>query len=141
RTFPYPMLKDFDGADSSAPCTRRERSNTPQQALTLLNDPVFTECARALGLRLAGAAQGAPRHGIEHAFRLCLARLPGPREADVVSQVYEAHRSVYAAGEAEAALALLGGEGMPPGVTPAEAAAWVAVARTLLNLDEFITRE
>ena len=51
RTVPYPMLMTFDAPDSNATCTRRERSNTPLQALTLLNDPVFFECAQALGAR------------------------------------------------------------------------------------------
>jgi hypothetical protein len=140
RTFPYPMLKEFDGADSSVPCTRRERSNTPQQALTLLNDPVFAECARALGLRVAGTCGSTRDRGIEHAFRLCLARPPSRRERDVLGQVYDAHHGLYAAEEPRAA-ELLGAEAPPPGVNLAEAAAWVAVARTLLNLDEFITRE
>jgi hypothetical protein len=142
RTFAYPMLTEFDGADASAACTRRERSNTPQQALTLLNDPVFAECARALGLRLVREGPSARDDRIVHAVRLCLARTPNPREAAILGQVYDQHRALYAADPASVAR-LLGTEPLPlpAGVSPPEAAAWVAVARTLLNLDEFLTRE
>ena len=97
RTFAYPMLKDFDGADPSAACPRRERSNTPLQALTLLNDPAFAECARALGLRVVRECRGGREERIRHAFRLCLARAPTGRRSDVLGQVYEAHRALYAA--------------------------------------------
>jgi mono/diheme cytochrome c family protein len=140
RTLAYPMLKDFDAADPSAACTRRERSVTPQQALALLNDPVFVECARGLGLRLAGADRGGRDDRIAHAFRLCLARPPSPSEAGILAEVYETHRKLYGA-DPQSAADVLGGERPPDGVTAASAAAWTAVARTLLNLDEFITRE
>ncbi len=140
RTFPFPMLKEFDGADASAACTRRERSNTPLQALTLLNDPVFTECARALGLRAAREGRGGRDERARYLFRLCLARAPSGRESEVLGQVYETHRVLYES-DRKSAAELLGGEPLGPGVSPAEVAAWVAVARALLNLDEFITRE
>ncbi len=142
RTFAYPMLAAFDGADASAPCSRRDRSNTPLQALALLNDPVFMECARALGLRVVRECPGGRDSRIAHAFRLCLARAPSVEETRVLGQVHEEHRALYAADTTAAAL-LLGADtsSLPPSVAPAEAAAWVAVARTLLNLDEFITRE
>src|SRR5262249_60368616 len=73
RTFPYPMLKDFDGAAPPAACPRRERSNTPLQALTLLNDPVFAECARALAFRVARECRGGLEERIGYAVRLALA--------------------------------------------------------------------
>src|SRR5207248_1482607 len=57
RTSPYPMLMTFDAPDSNVTCTRRDRSNTPLQALTLLNDPVFHECAQTLGRRMLKAPQ------------------------------------------------------------------------------------
>jgi hypothetical protein len=142
RTLAYPMLTEFDAADSSAACTRRDRSNTPQQALTLLNDPVFAECARALGLRLAMEGDGNSGRDarIARAFLLCLARTPTPGEAAVLRDVYEEHRTLYAA-DPDSAARLLADEPLPALLAPSEAAAWVAVARTLLNLDEFITRE
>jgi hypothetical protein len=141
RTFPYPMLKDFDSADPSAACPRRDRSNTPLQALTLLNDPAFTGFALGLGLRVVRECPTVGRAGrVRHAVRLALGREPRADEAEVLTGVFEAHRSLYTADPASAS-GLLGGEPLPAGVMPPEAAAWVAVARTVLNLDEFITRE
>jgi hypothetical protein len=140
RTFPYPMLKEFDAADPSAACTRRERSNTPLQALTVLNDPAFAECARALAFRVIGECPGPSRARIGHAFRIALARRPDEAELDTLASVLESHRALYAADPA-AADELLAGAPPPTRIGPPEAAAWVAVARTLLNLDEFITRE
>jgi hypothetical protein len=140
RTFPYPMLMNFDSADPSAACPRRERSNTPLQALTLLNDPVFSESARALGLRVLRECPGDLAARLRHAFLLALARTPDGPESAALARVYESHHTLYAADPATTS-DLLGGAPLPPGVRPPEAAAWVAVARTLLNLDEFITRE
>jgi len=140
RTFPYPMLKDFDSADPSASCPRRDRSNTPLQALTLLNDPAFAECARAFGLRVVRECRSGRADRIRHATWIALARAPEGSESEVLARVHEAHRALFAANP-KATAELLGNEPLPPGVSPPEAAAWVAVARTLLNLDEFITRE
>ncbi len=140
RTFPYPMFKDFDSADSSAACPRRDRSNTPLQALTLWNDPAFTECARALGLRGVRECRGGIAARLRHTFRVAFARQPDPIESEILARVYESHRTLYH-GDRRATTALLGNEPLPADVSPPDAAAWVAVARTLLNLDEFITRE
>jgi hypothetical protein len=140
RTFPYPMLKDFDGADPSASCPRRERSNTPLQALTMLNDPTLAECARGLGLRLIRECQGSPTDRIRQAFHVCLARAPDDQELETLSLVYESHKFLYSR-DPKATADLLESEHVPRGVSPPEAAGWVAVARVLLNLDEFITRE
>src|SRR5262249_49631004 len=82
RTFPYPMLKDFDSADPSAACPRRDRSNTPLQALTLLNDPAFTGFALGLGLRVVSECPQGGRAGrVRHAVRLALGREPRARAA------------------------------------------------------------
>src|SRR6185437_7045276 len=78
RTSPYPMLMTFDAPDSNVCCVRRERSNTPLQALTTLNDTVFVECAQALGRRMAHEMSGTPEERIRRAFRLCVAREPAP---------------------------------------------------------------
>ena len=88
RTFPYPMLKDFDGADPSTSCPRRERSNTPLQALTMLNDPALAECARGLGLRVIRECPGGPADRIRHAFRVSLARAPDEQERGALALVY-----------------------------------------------------
>ena len=107
------MLAAFDGADASAPCSRRERSNTPLQALALLNDPVFVECARALGLRVVRECPGGRDSRIAHAFRLCLARAPTAEETRVLGQVHDEHRALYAADATAAALSTGGRRRLP----------------------------
>jgi hypothetical protein len=140
RTSPYPMLMTFDSPDSNVCVVRRERSNTPLQALTLLNDQVFVECARALARRVLADTANAPEcERVDRAVRLCLGREPVAAERQRLLSLLTDLRKLADEKPAEAAN-LLGGP-PPAGVSPAEAAAWVAVARTLLNLDEFVTRE
>jgi hypothetical protein len=140
RTSPYPMLTTFDSPDSNVCVVRRERSNTPLQALTLLNDPVFVECAQAMAKRvLTEQKAGTDAERLGYAFRLCLGRGPADRERERLLTLLGDLRTLTAKDRAGAAK-LVGGH-QPEGVSPAEAAAWVALARTLLNLDEFVTRE
>lgn len=140
RTVPYPMLKTFDAPDATVTCTRRERSNTPLQALTTLNSPVFFEAAQALGRRVvaekpdAGAAER-----IEHAFRLCLGRQPDEAERKELERLYKDYLQT-AQNDAEQAQKIVGSD-PPQGASPAETAATVALGRVILNLDEFVTRE
>jgi hypothetical protein len=122
RSAPHPGLTVFDAPDSTTTCTRRNRSNTPLQALTLLNDQAYLEFAQALAgrvLRVSPSADDGTR--LEYAFRLCLARAPRPADTEVLSRLVDGERR-------------LGGK-------DCESAAWTSVARALLNLDEFITRE
>jgi mono/diheme cytochrome c family protein len=138
RTSPYPMLLTFDAPDSNVCVVRRERSNTPLQALTLLNDAVFVECSRALAQRVC--AEGSDVTGrIRRAFRLCVAREPTDSEMSRLLRLFEELRSACKARPDEAAK--LVGKSEAHGLDTAEAAAWVALARALLNLDEFVTRE
>jgi hypothetical protein len=116
RTVPYPMLMTFDAPDSNNTCPQRERSNTPLQALTLLNDQVFFECGKNLAKQLDCDSQP-PVQRIRHAFQRCLAREPFPEELSRLEKLYAR------AAEDNPSQALL------------------AVCRTLMNLDEFITRE
>jgi hypothetical protein len=144
RTSPYPMLMTFDAPDSNLCCVRRERSNTPLQALTLLNDTVFVECAQALGRRVlrevpADGAADVTRERLRYAFRLCVAREPAATELARLTRLFEEFRSACQA-RPEAAAKLVG-KMKESGVEMPEVAAWVALARTLLNLDEFVTRE
>src|SRR5262249_42515498 len=135
---PYPMLMTFDSPDSNVTCTRRERSNTPLQALTVLNDTVFVECAQALGKRLADAG-GDPRGRVALGVGLCLGREPTPAEHDRFVRLFDELYELAKANPAAAAKLL--GSYRPAKVDATEGAAWVALGRTLLNLDEFITRE
>src|SRR5437867_9978373 len=80
RTVPYPTSMTFDQADPTQTCPRRERSNTPLQALTLLNHGLFVECAQGLAARVLRAPLKDPRDRIRYAFELCLARRPTDQE-------------------------------------------------------------
>lgn len=139
RTTPYPMLMAFDCPDSNVTVARRARSNTPLQALTLLNDPVFFECAQALGAKTLKEGPADERERVRYAFRRCLGRNPSDAELDRL-QKFLADQAAAFAGNAESAIAFAGN------ATPAEpeavtAATYVALARVLMNLDEFVTRE
>jgi hypothetical protein len=139
RALPYPMLATFDAPDSHVACTRRDRSNTPLQALVLLNDEQFFACAQALGRR-AAAEPGGNSARIQFAFRACLARWPDDRELARIERLFAEQQAIYR--EERGLPASLVGEGpLPEGVELADAAAWIGVARTLMNLDEFVTRE
>jgi len=139
RTVPYPMLMTFDAPDSNVTCTRRERSNTPLQALTLWNDPVFFDCARALGKRVAGEPTLDAR--LKRAFEICLARPPSRAELSRLRQLYEDQQRLTHE-HPESATAILGlGEKTAAPADAAEQASLVAAARVILNLDEFITRD
>jgi hypothetical protein len=140
RTSPYPMLMTFDSPDSNVCCVRRERTNTPLQALTLLNDTVFVECAQALARRAHEnrARSVSEEEALRSIFKVCLARDPSAAELATLERLFAVLlKDAQSHPEAAAKLA-----GTPsPGVTPAEAAAWVALARAVMNLDEFVTRE
>jgi hypothetical protein len=136
RTVPYPMLMTFDAPDSNTSCARRERSNTPLQALTLLNDPVFFECAQALRKRVARETSSVDDQ-IRRAFQLCLARAPGELELERLRLHYADQVRVLQERPDNAAKIV--GESDITGL--AEKAAMVTVCRVITNLDEFLTRE
>jgi hypothetical protein len=136
RTVPYPMLMTFDAPDSNAACARRESSNTPLQALTLLNDPVFFECAQALGRRVAAGAGGTDEK-IRSAFQLCLARAPDETEMAQLRRVHAGHLALLRANPESAAKIV----GDSYAANAEEPAAFVALCRVIMNLDEFVTRE
>jgi hypothetical protein len=140
RTSPYPMLMTFDAPDAVISCVRRERTNTPLQALTLLNDTVFVECFQALGMRILTEKTADVGERLRHGFQLCLAREPTAAELAVLRRLFD---DLLALGQSqpEETAKLLGKARPPADVASAEAAAWVAVARALLNLDEVVTRE
>jgi len=138
RTSPYPMLLTFDAPDSNLSCVRRDKSNTPLQALTLLNDTVFVETAQALGKRIA-EKKGTVKERAQYGFRLALGREPSVREVERIAQLFDELHELCKANPTEAAK-LLGVKKLD-GTTGTETAAWVVVARALLNLDEFVTRE
>lgn len=141
RTAPPPFMTNFDGPSREAYCARRERSNTPLQALQLMNDVQHVEAARSLAARALAASAVDDAARIDWMFQVLLARGAEPREQDLVAESLAGHRQRYGA-DAAAAAALIGhGESRPPDhLDPAELAAWTLVANTLLNLDETLTR-
>lgn len=138
RTNPYPTLLMFDGPESNVCQAMRNRSNTPLQALAMLNDPVFVECAQALGQKLA-SIDAEPKWQIEYAGKRCLSRKLESREVATLMKLFEEERDWYAENPDEANAIV--GEYASDGTPNAQAAALIAVARTILNLDEFVTRE
>jgi len=120
---------------------RRERSNTPLQALTMMNDPVFVEAAQALAQRVIREAPRDVSARLEHLFRLALNRKPRPDESQRLLDFHrEQTQRVQAAGaKALEALGIIKAS-IPPDEA-AEAATLVALARVLMNLDEFVNRE
>jgi mono/diheme cytochrome c family protein len=140
RSAPYPALTVFDAPDATSSCTRRVRSNTPLQALTLLNDQAFLELARGLADRVMADCGAGDGERVRYAFRLCLAREPSAAEAKRLEQYYRQQLEEFRASPAEAQALLQSGTANGP-QSASERAAWTVLARVLLNLDEFITRE
>ena len=146
RSVPYPMLQAFDSPNGEMACVRRTRSNTPLQALTTLNEPLFVESARALAVRVLkeGGASDQDRVATCHTFRLCTARRPTPEESDVLIKMLAKEDQRLSDGWINARdLTGLGANpsALPAGTTPRRLAAWTAVSRVILNLDETITKE
>jgi mono/diheme cytochrome c family protein len=131
RATPHPSLLVFDAPNAVQACTRRIRSNTPLQALTLLNDQAHYEFAEALAARVLAEAPSNDRDRIRLVFELCLSRSPTETEAATLERLLAREREQA---NAEA--------GLPSGSAgTTDRAAWTTAARVLLNLDEFITRE
>ena len=138
RLLPYPQLMNFDAPTAMESCSRRERSNTPLQALNLLNDPVFWEAAQALAARILLEAPPQWDHRMDYAFQLCLSRSPSSRELQKMGVYFQERVQTL---EAQPAWASSIFPNRFDGVEPTRAAAWVGVGQILLNLDEFLTRE
>ncbi len=141
RTVPYPPLQNFDAPNGDAACVRRTRSNTPLQALTLLNETQFVQCSRALAKRIhRETSVGDDASGLRRAFRLCVARLPDDDELRKLQILLDKTRIHYRK-HASDAQALVGKVSSTDGGDPSELAAWTVVCRAILNLDETITKQ
>jgi hypothetical protein len=140
RSAPYPSFLNFDATDRSACVVKRTRSNTPLQALTLLNDPVYVELAGALADRMAGEASTSDIAArLEFGFRTCLARRPTDEERLALRHVFDESLARYET-DAKAVRAIAGKRALPAGCSAAAWASWFNVAQVLLNLDETITK-
>ena len=145
RSVPYPMLQNFDAPNGDFACVRRSRSNTPLQALTTLNEPLFLETARALAHKTLAEGGATDAARIAYAFRRCVSRAPSTQEKDEMLTLYAKQVDRFSRPGANpwelAAEDPKSPPSLPAGATPAQAAAWTVVSRVLLNLDETITKE
>jgi Protein of unknown function (DUF1553)/Protein of unknown function (DUF1549)/Planctomycete cytochrome C len=140
RTSPPPQLVTFDAPDRETCTVRRGRTNTPLQALILMNDPTYVEASRKLAERLMREAKTTDER-IALGFRLATARLPGEREAAVLRGVFEKQLGRFRTEPQAAGKLLSVGEAPRDERLPlAELAAWSIVASVILNLDETVTK-
>ena len=141
RTFLHPMLANFDAPARDECAAQRTASNTPQQALTLLNDPTFVEAARLFAARLlTGRQDASDEERIEHAFQLAVARSPKPKEAQSLKVFLNSQREQFAADPSSALKLLKIGQAPPSSGNAPELAAWTSLCRVVLNFQEVITR-
>jgi hypothetical protein len=134
RTTPFAMFVTFDAPSGEVCVARREVSNSPLQALTLLNDPAFTEAAQALGRSMA-ARKGTVAERVDYLFRRCLTRPPSQEESALLVKFYEMQKRRFESKELDADRIAGAGDG-----DANERAAWTALARALFNLDEAIVK-
>ena len=133
RSVPYPMLHVFDSPAGESSCVRRARSDTPLQALTTLNEPLFFEAAQALAHKTLAEGGATDRARLDYAARRVLSRPPTDEEARILLVLLEKERQRFTSAQFDAPSF--------SGSRVADAAPWTAVARVLLNLDEAITKE
>jgi hypothetical protein len=131
-------MVNFDAPDANVSAAQRRRSNTPLQALNLLNDPVFFEAAQTLAVRVLQESAPGWNERLDTAFQLCLSRKPSRSERDRLANYYEEQKKLNEK-DVEALKQLA--PNPLPGVQAAEMATWTGLSRVLMNLDEFITRE
>ncbi len=135
---PFAQFTNFDLPGTGTACSRRQRSNTPLQALNLLNDPAFVEAAAGLARRVWSQGEGTDDERLEAAFLLALARRPSADETTRLNLLLGQQTEAFESDPDEARQLL---PAPFPGATAAESAAWVTLASVLLNLHEFIHRE
>ena len=145
RSTPFPGLQTFDVPNADQSCVRRQRSNSPLQALTSLNEPMFVECARALAKKTITEGGKTDQERLTFAFREAMARKPSDAELKELSSLLEKQRQRFADGFLNPN-ELTAGQDKPPAdlpkeVTPTQWAAYTVVSRVILNLDETITKE
>ena len=145
RSVPYPMLQTFDAPNGDFSCVRRQRSNTPLQALVSLNETQFVECAQALARKALEEGGKTDADRVAYAFRRALSRLPNSDERKDLLALLDKEKRRLAEGWVNP-LELATGKDMKPanlpgGATPTQWAAYTVVSRVLLNLDETVTKE
>jgi hypothetical protein len=135
-------MMTFDAAGRETCVVRETRTNTPLQALTLMNDVTFIEAARGLAQRVMATGGPTPEARLTLAFRLATSRLPRPQELQILITGWKDHRERFAkAPESADKLTKIGELKRPDDLDVAELASYTTVAGMLLNLDETITKE
>jgi hypothetical protein len=141
RTFLHPSLSAFDAPTREECTVDRPRTNTPLQALVLLNDPIYVEASRAFAERVLRHGGATDPERIAFAFRTALGRAPSHEEAVVLADLLAKHRAQFAADRPAAEAALkVGARPAPADLDRAELASWASLARAVLNLHETTTR-
>ena len=141
RTAPPPQMNILDAPSREACTIRRERTNTPMQALMLMNDPQFFEAARAFAERTVKEGGETPQERIAYLFEAATARLPKPREEALLLETFQAHHQELAANPEAAKELITIGESTPDETLDAvEVAAWTMIANLILNLDEVLNK-
>ena len=141
RTAPAPAMTNFDGPSREATCSRRERSNTPMQALQLMNDIQHVEAARHFGHRILKEGGKTDDSRLSFAWRSATGRFPTAEESRVMERALAQFRQRYATDAAAATKLISFGESPAPKEVPApELAAWTMLANLVMNLDEVVTR-
>jgi hypothetical protein len=141
RTVPYPGLNTFDAPDREKCTARRTITNTPLQALVLMNDPTYLEAARVLAQRDLHEAGASEADRLRYVFRLVDDREPSTQEFEILSKLYQKERDHYLSDKKAAEKLISVGESKPdPKLEPAELAAWMLVSSTILNMDESVTK-
>jgi len=142
RTVPPASLSTFDAPDREKCTVRRPRTNTPLQALVLLNDPTYVEAARILAERMIGEGGNDPSARVRRGYLLALTREPAPAETDLLLTIASQQAEEFRADpQAAQALLAVGEHPYDKKLDATELAAWAMVASTILNLDETITKE
>ncbi len=140
RSVPYPSLNNFDAPDREKCTARRSTTNTPLQALTLMNDPTYIEAARVLAQRDLSSAGPVTADRIRFAFHLATGREPSSKEFEILAGLYKKEIAHYDSDrKAAAELVSVGESARNPKYDVAELAAWTLVSTTILNMDETIT--
>ncbi|HBN77531.1 MAG TPA: hypothetical protein DD473_17325, partial [Planctomycetaceae bacterium] len=141
RTAPPPFMSTFDGPSREQSCSRRERTNTPLQALQLMNDIQYFEAARGFAERMLSEGGETPEKRIAWAFEVATSRQPTAEEIQVIESVLHGYEARYQADAKAAQEAITVGESQPSEkYAPAELAAYTLVANLIMNLDEVINK-
>jgi len=141
RTAPPPSMTTFDAPSREKCCARRERTDTPLQALLTMNDPEYFEAARHLGYRMLRECGSNDAERLRNGFRLVTARMPSEKETSILTETLAAERARYTADNEAAKKTLSVGESPVPDDVPApELAAYTMIANLMLNLDEAVTK-